>query len=160
MKKIDVGQTVTILANLGVIAGIIFLAIELRQNNELMAAEARTMQVSLRQADTTLVLENRELGMALVKHRNEEELTEHESLLITLYIDFVLVNFQNAYLDTVRGLTEYDELPVESWRLNFGPARPPVGAVHMLEYWQEHKVLGGWDERFVRWMDENVVTPR
>jgi len=34
MKKIDLGQTVQIIANVGVIAGIIFLAIELRQNNE------------------------------------------------------------------------------------------------------------------------------
>ena len=32
MKKIDLGQTITILANLGVIAGIVFLAIEVRQN--------------------------------------------------------------------------------------------------------------------------------
>ena len=41
MKKIDLGQTITILANVGVIAGIVFLAIELRQNNEYMAANAR-----------------------------------------------------------------------------------------------------------------------
>ena len=41
MKKIDLGRTIGILANLGVIAGIIFLGVELRQNNELMEAEAR-----------------------------------------------------------------------------------------------------------------------
>ena len=32
MKKIDLGQTLTILANVGVIAGIVFLGYELRQN--------------------------------------------------------------------------------------------------------------------------------
>jgi hypothetical protein len=32
MKKIDVGQAITILANIGVIAGIVFLAIEVQQN--------------------------------------------------------------------------------------------------------------------------------
>ena len=41
MKKLDLGQTITILANIGVIAGIVFLGLEIRQNNELMAAEAR-----------------------------------------------------------------------------------------------------------------------
>ncbi len=41
MKKIDLGQTITILANVGVVAGIVFLAVELRQNNEFMAADAR-----------------------------------------------------------------------------------------------------------------------
>ena len=35
MKKIDLGQAVSILANVGVLAGILFLAVELRQNNEL-----------------------------------------------------------------------------------------------------------------------------
>ena len=34
MKKIDLGQAITILANIGVIAGILFLAVEVRQNQE------------------------------------------------------------------------------------------------------------------------------
>ena len=41
MKKIDLGQTVNTIANLGVIAGIVFLAIELDQNRDLMRAEIR-----------------------------------------------------------------------------------------------------------------------
>jgi len=43
MKKIDLGQAITILANIGVIAGIVFLGIELRQNSaaaELQAAQS------------------------------------------------------------------------------------------------------------------------
>jgi hypothetical protein len=39
MKKIDLGQMITILANIGVIAGIIFLAIELNQNTRQLALE-------------------------------------------------------------------------------------------------------------------------
>ncbi len=41
MKKIELGQTIAILANVGVIAGILFLAIELRQNNEALGLQAR-----------------------------------------------------------------------------------------------------------------------
>lgn len=41
MKRIDFGQTITILANLGIIAGIAFLAIELRQNNDQLRIQAR-----------------------------------------------------------------------------------------------------------------------
>jgi hypothetical protein len=40
MKKIDLGQMITILANLGVIAGIVFLAFEIRQNTAQLRAEA------------------------------------------------------------------------------------------------------------------------
>ncbi len=35
MKKIDVGQTIGILANLGVVAGILFLVVEIQQNTEM-----------------------------------------------------------------------------------------------------------------------------
>ena len=42
MKKLELGQTITILANVGVIAGIVFLAIEPRQNNELLGVQIRS----------------------------------------------------------------------------------------------------------------------
>ena len=42
MKKIHLGQSVQIIANLGVIAGIIFLAIEIHQNNQLMRSQVRS----------------------------------------------------------------------------------------------------------------------
>ncbi len=38
MKKIDYSQIITILANIGMIGGILLLAYERRQNNELMVA--------------------------------------------------------------------------------------------------------------------------
>ena len=46
MKKIDLGQTIGILANVGVIAGIVFLAVELRQNNELLATQITATQAA------------------------------------------------------------------------------------------------------------------
>jgi hypothetical protein len=45
MKKIDLGQTIAILANVGVIAGIAFLAFELRQNTQ--AVELASAQTYL-----------------------------------------------------------------------------------------------------------------
>ena len=78
MKKVDLGQTISILANLGVIAGIVFLAVELRQNNSLMAAQARFNQLSA-QAETHIILaENPDLAWALVRANNNEELTPGE----------------------------------------------------------------------------------
>ncbi len=40
MKKIDLGQTITIVANIGVIAGIVFLGYELRQTQMAMQSQA------------------------------------------------------------------------------------------------------------------------
>ena len=41
MKKPNPGQMIQIVANIGVIAGIVFLGFELRQNNQFLGAEAR-----------------------------------------------------------------------------------------------------------------------
>ena len=40
MKKVDLGQAIVIFANIGVIAGIVFLAFEIQQNTTQMRAEA------------------------------------------------------------------------------------------------------------------------
>jgi hypothetical protein len=42
MKKLDLGQVITISANVGVIIGIFFLVIEVRQNNLLMMSQTRS----------------------------------------------------------------------------------------------------------------------
>lgn len=42
MKKIDLGQAVTILANVGVLAGILLLVYELNQNRQMMQAQTRS----------------------------------------------------------------------------------------------------------------------
>jgi len=41
LKEIDLGQTVTILANVGVLAGLLLLAFELNQNRQMMEAQTR-----------------------------------------------------------------------------------------------------------------------
>ena len=46
MKKLDLGQTLSILANIGVILGIVFLAYELRQNTQAVRLNAVQFQAS------------------------------------------------------------------------------------------------------------------
>jgi hypothetical protein len=43
MKKLELGRTINTIANLGVIAGIIFLALELNQNNQLRKKSTHPM---------------------------------------------------------------------------------------------------------------------
>lgn len=66
MKKIDLGQTVSILANIGVIAGIVFLGVEIRQNTRsqeassyqvLMAGIARFNEVEISDPEVLQLLE-------------------------------------------------------------------------------------------------------
>ena len=155
MKKIELGQSISILANLGVIAGIVFLAVELQQNNEFLAAQSRATRVALRQADRSLVISNPELAHTLLKHRKEEPLTEYESLLLEEYMSFVLVNFQNVYREMREGFIVESTVPVTGWRTDFEPG----GDLNMRDYW-ERRGGRGLDPDFYEWMEETVVNSR
>jgi len=50
MKRIDLGQTIGILANLGVIAGIVFLAVEIGQNQAALEEQNTLTRISARDA--------------------------------------------------------------------------------------------------------------
>jgi hypothetical protein len=80
LKKIDLRQTIGILANLGVIAGIVFLVIEIQQNNELMVAATRDAQNQriLNYAEQVYVVPG--LAEIIAKANNGEPLTEVEAL--------------------------------------------------------------------------------
>ena len=75
MKKLDLGQSIGILANVGVIAGMLFLAVELRQNNELMTDEAERSRAESMRESWALLADNDELAVIMVKERNGEQLT-------------------------------------------------------------------------------------
>jgi hypothetical protein len=47
MKKIDLGQTITILANIGVIGGLIFVGLQLRQDRDIAESEALSFNQQL-----------------------------------------------------------------------------------------------------------------
>ena len=159
MKKIDLGQTVSILANIGVIAGIVFLGYELQQNNKLLAAQARSERVALRQADNALPLENPDLTQALVKSANDESLTAYETVLVSRYMDLVLINFQPAVRELERGLIDEASVPADLWSRSFGNSDDGWNIVNgrpsMREFWEANR--SGYDEDFVSWMEQNVV---
>jgi hypothetical protein len=50
LKKVDTNQAISLLANLGVIAGIVFLAVEIRQNSALMR-----IQINQARADAAML---------------------------------------------------------------------------------------------------------
>jgi hypothetical protein len=116
MKKIDLGQTIGILANLGVIAGIGFLAVELQQNNRLLGAQARTARtaVAIDSADTRV--SNTELRRALMKDERGEPMSEDEEYLLGIWYWGILVRLQYVYGEYREGLIEKDDIPVGDWK--------------------------------------------
>ncbi len=145
MKKIDLGQTVGILTNVGVIAGIILLAIELRQNNELMAAEARFNRISIQTASITLTVEHPDLAELIVRSQNGGDLTPAEVYRLQAYWRRLFVNMQWTYQEA------YDDLPLETWKRVFRDA-------FVQDHWENRKT--DFIPEFVEFVDENVVNER
>ena len=85
MKKIDLGRTINTLANLGVIAGIVFLAVELNQNNQLLELEAKATLSEYLQNGWDRIASDPELVDLFIKDRNGEQLTEPEEFRLNAY---------------------------------------------------------------------------
>ena len=142
MKKIDLGQTMGILANLGVIAGIVFLAIEVRQNQETLEEQNTLAVLAARDAafDTysaarTRLLENPELFGVWTKGRNGEPLTALENEQFeTLRLDWIFRELSLYNKFATLGLQGEAAVTVE--RVGIAIARSRV----MKDYWENIKL--------------------
>ena len=146
MKKIDIGQSIGILANIGVIAGIVFLAFELRQNNALMDAEARRARSSFVEEANFMIASNGELALLLVKDATGESLDAVETLRIRQFWYGGLSNFDVAYYDLS---SEERNALVTRWRRFFESSRV------LRETWANYS--GDFNAEFVDWVNERVL---
>ena len=110
MKKIDLGQTIGIFANVGVIAGIIFLAIELRQNNQLLQAEAIGTALETRIERQDIQLNNPHLVALIVKNRKGQPLTDEERHTVGKLHARGLLGWQKDFFLFQQGILDEDYL--------------------------------------------------
>ena len=154
MKKPDLGQIISVLANLGVIAGIVFLALELRQNNELMETEARAATNDRLREVARVAFTDQSLADLLVRAKNGESLTESEDARVLAFSVWRLRGLQSFYRNVEAGTIE--SIPIEGWRDNFDAAlwaAPPLS-----EQWDRASEY--LNDDFVQYMEENVVNER
>ena len=114
MKKIDLGQVIQIVANVGVIAGIVFLGIELQQNNQLLRAEAIGTVLETRLGRQELVLKDTDLASLLIKNSTDETLSPEDRIRIEAMRSRGLIGWQRDYFLFQEGI-----LPEEYFRANF-----------------------------------------
>ena len=120
MKKPDLGQTVTILANLGVIAGIIFLGFELQQNNELLAAQARRDQLDARTVALAAETNDSELALLGFKLASGDELTPVEQYRFEAWAFHLFIQWERQYDEYQAGTLAANEVSVGAAALGNG----------------------------------------
>ncbi len=152
MIEVDISQAIEILASLGVLAGIVFLGVELRQNNALLAAQARYNLV-VRRADMNTTLNVPYVLDALNKHASGAELTPTEQNHVFLASLRFIEMWDWQFGEFRAGMLKEAELPIAAWRLWF---HEEMGVpVPIKDTWVERKASLRPD--FVQFVEENVV---
>jgi len=118
LKKLDIGQTITILANVGVVAGILFLAYEIQQNNKFLAAQARSVLAANRISANDMLLLPENLSVQF-KASSGLELSEEEIYRLTTIANSLLVRWEAEYKEFAAGMFAREDLLVEGYRSRY-----------------------------------------
>jgi len=107
--KIDVSQTISILANVGVIAGILFLAVELQQNTASIEGSTYQAMSDIAVNQWQGVSQDTLLSVALSKTFQglvQEDLSEEENSKLTFFYYGMIQRLQNTYDQYEAGLVD------------------------------------------------------
>ena len=107
MTSAKFNEWLMLIANVAVVGGIVFLAIEIRQNNELLRSESRQALVS---NDVTSLTANLENVDVFAKLTSQEELSAEDQLRLSFMYTLDLRNREFEYFQYVNGL-----LDEETW---------------------------------------------
>lgn len=107
MKKTDIGQVIGVLANIGVLGGVIFLAVELRQNTQAVELTSAEGFLSGSSALDLRIAQDPELASLLLRTQREEPLTDVEMLQLERWYYASLRQWETAqYLYSIGALDE------------------------------------------------------
>jgi len=133
----------------GIIAGIVFLGFELRQNNELMKAEARFNRLSTVTEAWRFVAEHGDLTELRVRMDGGETLSVGEERRVTASIMSVFVMVEWTFRELGEDSPEVNQVR-EVQRYNF------ANYASYDRVWQSRRQ--SFDPAFVQWYEENVVS--
>ena len=146
MKKIDLGQLISILANLGVIAGILFLAYEIRQNNQFLAEQTAYSILQNQISWTDLIGTDADAARLVFAPGNDSSLTQVEEIQRFELLLGVLGRWEWEFRRFRMGIAELP--PIERFRA----------------FYRRAQLERDWDElrpqltpEFAVWLDANVV---
>jgi hypothetical protein len=149
MSPDTLSRWIAIGANLGVIAGIVFLALEIQQNSEMLEAQVRAERTTSRLRPSELLANNPHLAQALYKGRAGEPLTDEQLDLLNVFYNYTMTSWEYLWKEYEAGLLAREDLGIDGKRRLF---RSFPG---LSERWPVISDL--YHPGFVAWVEENVV---
>ena len=142
-----------IVAAIAVIASLVYIGTELRQNTQALEAQSRFNLVALRTGMVDILMQDRDLLEALHKYVDGEDLTKAERTAVMVQAFRLLETWEWQYGEFRAGTLPRDRLPVGSWRQLYHERLVPNA---LAEAWEIRKPA--LHPSFVKFIEENVVT--
>ncbi len=154
LKKLSAGELTQTLANIGVIAGILFLAFELRQNNELLEQQSRF--AGNEQFINQLAEQIQDPSIIQLINADPETLSPLELGRFRTLGTRTFAEWEFQWGEWQRGGLDESAMDrrVRIWRNLFHP--PPGGHNHLADNWDRYKQIYATPE-FIQWFEETIV---
>ena len=148
MNNTKINDWIALIANIAVVGGIVFLAIEIRQNNELLRSESRQSLVSNDVTSLTANLQNADVFARLVAGT---KLSPEDQLRVSFMYMLDLRNREFEYLQYTNGL-----LDEETWLAYRNVILVNHSSDHGRKWWTEigRNIV---DPEFAKLVDELLV---
>jgi hypothetical protein len=146
MEIDKLNRWLTLAANIGVIAGILFLAVELQQNNELMAAQDRYNRYEVATRTFDFLISDESINNIYFRAMASDQLTASEMKRFRSLAALTIFGFEWSYKEI-----PVEELPVERWLRNFE-------SENFIDVWNFWK--SSMDPEFVAFIESHYNPPR
>ena len=157
MKKIDISQMISILANLGVIAGILFLGVELQQNNSLLRAQASQGLLQNRIYYRQEAVSNGEVADFWARVNGGDQLSPADYVRLRFQAEQVILSWQFEYGQYLDGNLSREELPVNAYRVTINE-QGPLGDAFRAAWRNWGQVESTTlQPRFVAWFNKEIL---
>lgn len=152
MKKIDLGQTITILANIGVIITLFFVGYQVSQNTRVVRGEARQALAGLNQEWLVLLSQDGEFNALWNKvWLTDEELSPAEGSRGIFMMLLHLRRIENVYFQWHENLVD------ESALNSYGLQRAEYFKTRRFnQFWFLDDWRAGFDDDFVNFFEERL----
>ena len=152
MKKFDLGQTITILANVGVIITLLFVGIEVSQNTRVARGEARQSLADLNQEWLVLLSQDGEFNAIWNKvWLTDDELSPAEWSRGVFMMTLHLRRIENVYFQWLENLVDDSALH------SYGLQRAEYFETDRFnQFWFVEDWRAGFDDRFVDFFEERL----
>ena len=141
---------VQIIASLGVVVSVVYLAVQIHQQNEITKAQfghSLTQRVYERYFATT---KDSEFSEFLSKDWSRDDLTDTEQWRVTMFIITLLVDIFDVYEKVKKGFVDEKHLVMRMNALKFGTMKTDL-ARSVWDYWKLSR-----DEDFIKWFESEV----